>query len=217
MEANQEIYCYLNDLQARPNARHWRPRLMAICAIFGAIYGAAVGSTISTTTGAADLIGAVAGVAAFLLAFPGARFGCFFDMLNRVRFGRWFFGTITASAGAALGGYFGLIAVMPLGVVFLGAVGGWFVMRALLWRFFFMRLLGGFAGIVLGVCIAAMLAALQKDHSAALAGLASGVGIGAVAAPLLFSSFLGVLNLLPYTHANDRGNCLDAEFEKSDE
>ena len=173
-----------------------------------------LGSAIATSAGAANVIGAAAGIVAVLCSVPGARYGFFFGMMNRVRFGRLFIGTIAAIVGAILGGYLGLMFVTPLGVVILGAVGGWFFMRAILWRFFLRRILGGFVGVVLGAGIGAMIAALQKDQAAALVGIAFGMGIGAVVGPLLFLLFIGTLTSLPHTHGNDRGNYIDATFRR---
>jgi len=212
--ADPEVYYYLNDLQTTPKARRWWPKVIAICALLGGIYGAVLGSAIAASAGAANVIAAAAGIVAVLCAFPGARYGFFFGMVNRVRFGRLFLGTIAAVAGAILGGYLGLMAVTPLGVVLLGAVGGWFFMRAVLWRFFLRRILGGFGGVLLGACIGAMIAALQKDQSAALVGIAWGAGLGAVAGPLLLLLLIGTLRSLPRTHGNDRGNVVDASFRR---
>ncbi len=212
--ADQEFYHYLNDLQAKPKARRWWPKVIAIFAVLGGIYGAVLGSAIATSAGAANVIGAAAGIVAVLCSFPGARYGFFFGMMNRVRFGRLFIGTIAAIVGAILGGYLGLMFVTPLGVVILGAVGGWFFMRAILWRFFLRRILGGFVGVVLGAGIGAMIAALQKDQAAALVGIAFGMGVGAVVGPLLFLLFIGTLTSLPHTHGNDRGNYIDATFRR---
>ena len=125
--ADQEFYGYLNDLQARSKARRWWTKALVVCAVLGGIYGAMIGWAIArTSTGAANVIGATVGTVAFLLAFPGARYGFFFGMVNHVRFGRLFIGTIAAIVGAILGGYLGLMFVTPLGVVILGAVGGSF-------------------------------------------------------------------------------------------
>ena len=107
----------------------------------------------------------------------------------------------------------------------LGVAGGWLFMQAILRRFFFRRLLGGFAGAVLGTCLGAMVLALRREPSAALQGIAWGTGIGAVVGPLLFLLFMGILRSLPRvlltppaeTLMNDRGNCVDATFEKEDQ
>jgi hypothetical protein len=214
--ADQEFYHYLNDLQTRPKARRWWPKALVVCAVLGGIYGAVIGSAIATSAGAANVIGAAAGIVALLLAFPGARYGFFFGTLNRVHFGRLFVGSIAAIVGAILGGYLGLLAVTPLGLVILGAVGGWFFMQAILWRFFLRRILGGFVGVVLGAGIGAMIAALQKDQSAALVGIGFGVGIGAVVGPLLFLLFIGTLRSLPRRHDGDRGNVVDATFQREE-
>jgi hypothetical protein len=212
METNPKVYSFLNDFQTRSKARRWWPKLIAVCALLGGSYGAAVGSVVSTSVGAANVIGGVAAVMAFLFALPGARYGFFFGMVNRVRFGRLFLGTVAAIGGAILGGYLGLLAVTPFGLLILGALGGWFFMQVILYRYFFRRILGGLAGVVLGAGIGAIIAALQQDQSAALLGLAWGVGIGAAAGPLLFLLFIGTLRSLPHTHANDRENCVDVSF-----
>jgi hypothetical protein len=213
---NIEFYDYLNDLQARPKARRWWPKATAVCAVLGGIYGAMLGSAVSTSAGAADVIGTVAGFVAVLFAIPGARYGAFFGRLNRVRFGRLFIGTFAALAGAILGGYMGLMAVTPLGLVILGAVGGWFFMRAILWRFFLRRILGGFVGVALGAGLGATIAALQRDQSAALAGIAWGAGIGAVTGPFVLLLFIAALRSLPHTPGNDRRNSIDATFDRPD-
>ena len=210
--ANQAVQDYISELQAGPKPRRWWPKAIAICALLGAIYGAAAGSTISTTAGAADVIGTVAVIVAVLCGAPGARYGFLLGMLKRVRFGRLFLGTVAAIGGAILGGYLGVMAMTPLGAVVLGALGGWFFMRAILRRFFFRRLLGGLVGVVLGACIGTIIAAVQKDQAAALAGIAWGAGMGAVGGPLLFLSFMVFLRSLPHAHGSDRGNYIDATF-----
>ena len=212
--ADQEFYHYLNDLQARAKARRWWAKALVVCAVLGGIYGAMIGSAIAASVGAASVIETAAGIAAVLLAVPGTRYGFFFGMVNRVRFGRLFIGTIAAIVGAILGGYLGLMFVTPLGVVILGAIGGWFFMQAILWRFFSRRILGGFVGVVLGAGIGAMIAALQKDQAAALVGAAWGAGIGAVAGPLLFLLLIATLNSLPHAHGNGRGTYIDATFRR---
>ena len=212
--ANQEFYNYLNEFETRSHNRRWWPKVMAVCAVLGAFYGAVIGSAIATSAEAANVIGTISAVVAVLCAFPGAKYGFFFGMLNRIRFGRLFIGTIAAIVGAILGGYLGLMFVTPLGLVILGAVGGWFFMRAILWRFFLRRILGGFLGVVFGAGIGAMIAALQKDQAAALVGIAWGAGIGAIVGPLLFLLFIATLNSLPHTHGNDRGNYVDATFRR---
>jgi len=176
--ADQEFYHYLHDLQTRSKARRWWTKALVVCAVIGGIYGAMIGSAIAASVGAANVIETAAGVVAVLLAFPGARYGFFFGMVNRVRFGRLFIGTIAAIFGAIFGGYLGLMFVTPLGVVILGAVGGWFFMRAILWRFFLRRILGGFVGVVFGAGIGAMIAALQKDQAAAWSASPGVQGLG---------------------------------------
>jgi hypothetical protein len=215
--ADQEFGHYLNDLQTQSKARRWWTKALVVCAILGGIYGAMTGSAIATSAGAANVIGTAAGIVAVLLAFPGARYGFFFGMMNRVRFGRSYIGSVAAIVGAILGGYLGLMAVTPLGMVILGAVSGWLFMRAILWRFFLRRILGGFVGIVLGAGIAAMIAALQKDQAAALVGIAWGAGIGAIVGPLLLLLFIGTLNSLPHTHVGGRRNVVDASFRSEDQ
>ena len=103
--ADPKFYNYLNEFQTLPRTRRWWPKVIAIFAAFGCIYGAAMGAVISTTVGAGELIGVVAAVMAVLCGVPGARFGSFIGMLNRVRFGRLFVGMFTAMGGAILGGY----------------------------------------------------------------------------------------------------------------
>ncbi len=147
---DQEAFLDLNEFQARPRARRWWPKTLAICAVLGGVYGAAIGSAISTTPGAASLIGTAAAVMALLCGVPGARYGFFFGLVNRIRFGRLFVGTVATIAGAILGGYFGIVAATPLGAI-LGAVGGWFFGRSISQRDY--RFRNGLLGILLGVCI----------------------------------------------------------------
>ena len=118
--ADHAFYYNLNQFQA--TTRRWWPKAIAICAVLGGLYGATVGSAISTTDGAADVIGIAAAVMALLFTFPGARYGFFVAMVNRIRFGQLFVGAIAAIVGAILG------------------------------RFFLRRILGGFVGVVLGAC-----------------------------------------------------------------
>ena len=192
--ADQDVYCYVTKSQAKFKPQRWWPKAIAICAVFGGIYGSALGSAISTT-GAVDVIVIAAGIMALICGLPGARYGFFFGIVNRIRFGRLFVGTVAAIGGAILGGFFGIVALMPLAAI-LGAMGGWFFTRTLL-RGFFKRLLGGFVGIVLGACIGATVLALRRDQAAAPVGIAWGLGIGAVAGPLLFLLFITILKCLP--------------------
>jgi hypothetical protein len=142
------------------------------------------------------MLGVAAGIMALICGLPGARYGFFFGMVNRIRLGRLFVGSAAAIGGALLGGFFGIVAVMPFGAI-LGAVGGWFSTRALLRRGSFKRLLGGFVGIVLGAYIGAIVLALRHDQAAALVGIAWGLGTGAVVGPLLFLLLITILNSLP--------------------
>ena len=122
--ADQEFYHYLNDLQARSKARRW-PKVSAICAVLGAIYGAALVSAISKSAGAAVVIGTTAGIVALICGLQRPRFGVFLGAVARVRYGGLIFSTFSAIGGAIFGGFLGLMAVMPLGIVIVGAVGGW--------------------------------------------------------------------------------------------
>ena len=225
--ADQEVHHDRSEYELTPTARRWWPKIVAICASLGAIYGAALGSALNTTAGAAEVIGAAAGIVAVLCGIPGARLGFFLGMLSlrertesellkRVRFGRLFVGTVAALGGAILGGYLGLMALAPLGAVILGAVAGWFFMRAILWRFFLRRILGGVVGLMLGAGLGATIAALEKDQAAALIGIAWGAGVGTVVGPLLFLAFIGTLCALPHTQDGERGNVVDATFRESD-
>ena len=143
------FYFNLNQFQATSTTRHWWPKAIIICAVMGAVYGAAIGSAVNTTLGAADVIGIAAAVMAVLCGVPGARFGLFLGILHRIRWGRLFLGLFAAMGGAILGGFLGLLAVMPLGAI-LGAVAGWFFTEAILRRGLFTILLGRTLGLVLG-------------------------------------------------------------------
>jgi hypothetical protein len=170
---------------------------MAILAVLGGVYGAAIGSAISTVPGAADMIGIAAAIMALLCGVPGARIGSVLGLVNRLRFGRWVFGLLAAAGGAILGGFFGIVAVMPLRAI-VGAVIGWLLSGAIL-RGFFKRLLGQAVGVVLGACIGAIVAALQRDQAAALVGIAWGLGIGVVVGPLPLLLFVKMMDSLAST------------------
>jgi hypothetical protein len=200
----------LNEFQPRPPSRRWWPKALAVCAAVGGTYGAALGAVLGTTAGAVDVIGTAAGIVALLCGIPGARFGLFFSMLNRVRHARLFVSMFAVTGGAILGGYLGLMAVTPLGVVILGALGGWLFAREILGRGLLKRALG----LVLGVCVAAMVMALRRDQAAALVGMAWGVGLGAMIGSLLFLLFIGTPPLLPAAQESDQGNYIDATFQK---
>jgi hypothetical protein len=193
--ADPELDYYLNQFQAKPRTPRWWPKVIAICALFGGIYGAAMGSAINTTAGTAEVIGIAAAVMALLCGVPGARFGLFFGILNRARFARLLFGMLAAMGGAIFGGLLGVMAVMPLGAI-VGSLGGWFLGRTLLRRGFFRRLLGGFVGVVLGACIGTIVLALQRDHAAALVGIAWGLGSGAIVGPLPLLLFVKMMDSL---------------------
>ncbi|MEI8374076.1 MAG: hypothetical protein WCJ35_14725 [Planctomycetota bacterium] len=192
----QKYYHYLNEFQTRPKARRWWPKAIATLAVIGSIYGAAIGSATSTTNGAVDVIAVAAIIMALACGVPGSRYGFFFGIVNRIRFGRLFVGTFAAMGGAILGGFLGIVVAMPLGAI-IGAFGGWFFTRATFRRGLFLRLLGGFVSILLGSCIGATVLALQRDQAAALMGIAWGIGIGGIAAPLLLLLLIGTLNFLP--------------------
>jgi hypothetical protein len=191
--ANQGFYYDLNEFQTTRTPGRWWPKAIAILALCGGIYGAAIGSAISTTAGAAEVIGIVAILMAMLCGVPGARFGFFLGILNRVRFGRLFLGMFAAMGGAIIGGFLGLMTVIPLGAI-LGAVAGWFFTQAIL-RGFFKRLFGGFVGLVLGACIGATVLAIQRDH--AFVGIAWGLGIGGIGGPLPLLLFAKMMDALP--------------------
>jgi MFS family permease len=204
---DQEVFYYVNAWQARPKPRRWWPKAITILAVLGGIYGSALGSAINTT-GAAETIGLAAALMALICAVPGARFGVVFGMVNRVHFGRSFVGMFAAIGGAILGGFFGIVAVMPCGAI-LGAVCGWFFNRVILQQGFFKRFLGGFVGVVLGACVGATALALRRDQAAAPVGIAWGAGIGAVVGPLLFLLFIRTLNSLPRWQDRE-GNVIEA-------
>jgi hypothetical protein len=192
---DQRFHYNLNEFQATSTTRHWWPKAIATFMTLGGIYGAAIGSAINTTAGAADIIGIAAAVMAVLCGVPGARFGLFFGALNRTRFGRLFLGLFSAMGGAMFGGFLGMVAVMPFGAI-LGAVAGWFFTWAVLPRGFFRLLLGGVLGLVLGACIGVMILALSQSRSNALAGIAWGLGIGAIVGPLPFLFFAKMMKSL---------------------
>ena len=199
--ADQRFYYNLNEFQAKP--RRW-PKVIAIFTVVGGIYGAAIGSAISTTAGASGLVGIAAAVMAVLSGVPAGRFSIFFGVLRRVRFGRLFLGIVTAMGGAIIGGFFGMVAVMPLGAI-LGAVAGWLLTQAVLRGGLFRKLLGRASGLVLGACIGAIVFAVSQSFWDALLGIAWGVGIGAAVGLLLLLPCVKMLDALaPRRYASDK-------------
>ena len=216
--AYQEFHHYLNDLQARPRARRWWPRALAISAILGGIYGASVGSAIGTVPGAADVIEIAAGVMAVICGVPGARLGSLLGIATRNRFGRLFLGMFAAIGGAIVGGFLATMILLALGAI-VGAVGGWALARALLAlrHGILRRFLVGIVGAVLGMFLGAILWAVNLNQSAALAGTSWGLGIGVIVGPLLFIMAVAALNALANTHVRRRGNYIDATFQREDQ
>jgi hypothetical protein len=214
--AEQRIYFDLNEFQATRAKRRWWLKAIPTCAILGGIYGAAVGAAIGAVPGAADIIGLAAAVMAVLCGVPGARYGFFFGMVNRVRFGRSFVGAVTAIGGAILGAFMATMILLALGAI-LGAVCGWVMARALLAlrHGILRRFLVGIVGAVVGMQLGAILWAIRLNESAALTGAAWGLGIGVVVGPLLMLLFIGTLNSLP--HIRSRGGYLDTTFHREDQ
>ena len=136
-------------------------------------------------------------------------------MVNRIRFGKLFVGTVAAVGGAILGGFLATMVLLALGAI-LGAVSGWFFVRAFmaLRHGILKRFLGGFFGVVLGMFVGAIIWAVRLNQTTALIGVAWGFGIGAVIGPLLFLLFIGALRSLLHTHGNDRGNVVDTTFQR---
>ncbi len=190
--ADQEVLYVRNEFRVRLNSR----RSFAICAIIGGVYGAAIGSAINTTDHGADIIGIAAAVVAVLCGVPGARFGTLLGMVIRTPFARLFLGLLAAMSGAVIGGFLGLVVVMPLGAI-LGAIGGWLFVGAILrgggwlWRVQWQGL-----GFVLGACIGAIILALNQSPSAALVGIAWGLGVGIVVGPLPLLLFVKMMDSL---------------------
>jgi drug/metabolite transporter (DMT)-like permease len=192
---DQDFDYRLNEFQARPKAQRWWLKALIACAVIGGIYGAAIGSAISTTAGAAEVIGIVAAFMALLCGVPGARFGLFLGTLNRWRFGRLSLGVLAAIGGAILGGLLGLIAVLPLGAI-LGAMGGSVLSRSILRRGFLPSLVGQVLGVLLGACIGVTALTLSQSPSAALVGIAWGLGIGVIVGPLPLLLFAKMMDSL---------------------
>ena len=207
--ADHGFYYDLSQFQATRTTRRWWPKAIATCAVLGGIYGAAVGSTISTTSEAADVIGITAAIMAVLCGVPGVRLGRFIGILGRVRFGRFFPGLFAAAGGALLGGFLGLLAMAPRGTI-LGAVGGWLIAPMILRHGVFAILGGRLLGLVLGACLGATLLALSQASSAALVGIAWGLGIGGVVGPLLLLLFVKMLDALAPRRYTD-GEVIDVK------
>ncbi|MGD0900352.1 MAG: hypothetical protein ABR915_21175 [Thermoguttaceae bacterium] len=200
---DHRLYYDLNQFQAAPRTSRWWPKVIALLGILGGVYGAAIGSAISTTAGAADVIVIAAGIMAVIVGVPGARIGSLLGLVTRTRFGRFFLGMLAAMGGAILGGFFGIVAVMPVGAI-LGAVVGWLLTGAILRHGFFRRLLGQVVGLVLGACVGAIVVALQRDQGAALVGIGWGLGVGIVVGPLPLLLFMKMLDSLASTQRAQR-------------
>jgi hypothetical protein len=195
--------------------RSWL-RPLAMCAGLGGIYGAALGAAIAVVPGAADVIGTAAIVLAFIGGVPVARSGFYFGMANRARFARAFIGAVAAICGAILGGFLATMILLALGAI-MGAVGGWFFLqgRTAVQHGILMKFLGGISGVVLGMFLGAILWAVRLSPSAAVAGAAWGLSIGAITGPLLFLLFLffqRTIRMAPHVQPGERPNCIDATF-----
>jgi len=215
--AYQEFHHYLNNLQARPKARRWWPKAIAICAVLGGVYGAAMGSAIGAVPGASDVIEIAAAVMAVICGVPGARIGSLLGLVTQNRFGRLFLGMFAAIGGAIVGGFLATMILLALGAI-LGAVGGWVLARAIialrhgnLWGF-----LVGIVGAVLGMFVGAILWAINLNLSATLVGATWGMGIGIVLGPLLLLMVIGALNSVARTHIRKRRNVVDAAFQREE-
>ena len=186
------------DSTAAPKAKWTLRKAIVICVITGGAYGVAIGAILGTIAGSAKLIGSAAAIMAAICTVGGAQYGFFFGHVNRLHFGRLFVGSVAAVLGAILGGFFGIVATMPLGAI-IGAVGGGFFGRFVAQQNYRFRngLLGGFVG----ACLGALVLALRRNEVLALPGAIWGLGIGVVGGPILFLSFTGTLNSLPHTHS----------------
>jgi hypothetical protein len=213
--AEQRIYFDLNEFQGTRAKRRWWLKAIPTCAILGGIYGAAVGAAIGAVPGAADIIGLAAAVMAVLCGVPGTRYGFFFGMVNRVRFGRSFVGAVTAIGGAILGAFMATMILLALGAI-LGAVCGWGMARALLAlrHGILRRFLVGIVGAVVGMQLGAIVWAVRLNQVTALTGAAWGLGIGVVVGPLLLLLVIGTLNSLP--RIRSKGHYLDTTFHRED-
>lgn len=197
--ADQGFYDRRNEFQSAPRMRRWWPRFIALLAVACGIYGAAMGAAISTTAGAEQVIGTAAAVLAVLMGLSGARFRLFVGILNRVPFARRVFAMLAAMGGAILGGLLGLMLVMPLGAL-PGAIGGLFLMRAILRR----GLFSGFVGLMLGGCVGSIALAILRDRNAALVGMAWGLGVGVAVSPLPLLLFAKMMDSLASRRHPDR-------------
>ena len=193
---------YSSIFKAQSNRRQAWLKALSVCAVMGSAYGAAMGAIIFTMDGAATLIGIAAVLMAVICAIPGTRYGFFFGYVNRIQFGRSFVGTVAAIFGAVVGGFFGIVATMPLGAV-MGAVGGCFCGRSIAQHDY--RFRHGIMGVFLGACIGAVVLSLRQNKATMLPGTIWGTGIGAIVGSLLFLLSIGILCSLPRMHKNDRG------------
>ena len=181
---------FMDDFESQSNAKHSLAKAVVVCAAIGCIYSAAIGAVIGTTAGAVKAIGITAGVLALIGGIIGARYGFFFGIVNRVRFGSVFVGLVAAIGSAILGAFLAVSALALPGSAF-GAFGGWLLGRYIAppdWRFLAKTL-----GVFLGASLGAIIPNVQQATSGAIWGL----GIGAISGPVVFLLFIGALNLLP--------------------
>ncbi|HEX2974055.1 MAG TPA: hypothetical protein VHP11_17110 [Tepidisphaeraceae bacterium] len=191
-------YYFPEHLRNRPRRVGLVPKAVAVCAVIGGVYGAAIGSIITTTEDAAYPIGVAAGFMAFVFLVPSMRWTMLLRLIGPLRYAALFVSIAAALAGAMLGGFFGIVAMSPLGAI-LGAGLGWFCGRAFAGprARFLSRLLNAILGVILGACIGATVMALRRDQPAALLGIAWGVGIGITVGAALCLLFVGrVLSIL---------------------
>jgi hypothetical protein len=210
-------YEHLDEFQAQLRAKRWFAKAILTFATLGGIYGGVMGAAIGAVSGAAGIIEVAAAVFALLCAAPGSRYGFFFGIVNRIRFGSLFVGVIAAIGGAILGGFLATMFLLAMGAI-LGGVAGWFLVQAGLavQHGTLRRLWHSFIGGVLGMFVGALLWAVNLNQTAALAGAAWGLGIGTIVGPLLLLLFFGTLSVLPRSHGG-RTNYVDASFQGEDQ
>lgn len=210
-------YEFISEFRTHLHGKRSLLKALAVCAVLGGVYGATLGSAIGAVPGAVGIIEIAAGIMAVLCDVPGARIGLFIGVVTQNRFGRLFLGLFAAIGGAIVGGFLATVLLLAFGAV-LGAVCGSVLATGIiaLRRDVVRRFLVGVGGGVLGGFVGANVWAINLNEKAALAGSASGLGIGAVVGPLLLLAAIGALNSIAKTHVSGRRTYIDATFQRED-
>lgn len=180
---------------AQPSARQAYATGLLLCAALGSVYAAAIGAVIAVNGAAARPILVAAGALGLIGGVLGGRYRSLTGLTIRMRFGSLFMGFFAALGSAMIGAFLALVAFALTGAI-PGALGGWLAAR-----YSVPPKQGPIAkllGVVVGACLGAIIACVQREQATAIRGMLGGLAIGAVAGPAVFFAFLKVLiALLP--------------------